>query len=350
MARSLPSSPRLAVLEHNLPPSGWEPAALPSSDSSRAPSIPEVNMTIRLATRPRKMNAKASITTRKRAGRLAVSPWFAVPCLVLFGAIVAYPTIQGIYYAFTNWSGLGSAISFIGLNNFIQLLHDPEAVGALTNTLEMTVVITIVQNAIGLALALGVNSRIKSRNALRTLFFAPVVMTPIIVGYLWQFLYVPNGPISALGADLGFSNLNILGSPNTAIWGVMSVAIWQYAGYSMVIFLAGMQNIPVDVSEAGAMDGANAVQRFRYITWPLLRTPLAINLTLSVITSLKLFDQVLATTQGGPGYSTQTLSTLLYNEAFLFNHYGYGIALGLIVFLLVMIITFAQMRLLRERD
>jgi raffinose/stachyose/melibiose transport system permease protein len=286
---------------------------------------------------------------RRRSRRHGVPFWFAVPALVFFLALVAYPTVQGVAYAFTDWSGLGSAIHFNGIDNFVGLFSDPQTAGALVNTLTMAVTITIAQNALGLLLALGVNSRIRSRNILRTLLFAPVVMTPIIVGYLWQFLYVPNGPISALAAALGFGPLNVLGDPATAIWGVVSVVVWQYSGYSMVIFLAGMQNIPEEIVEAAALDGAGAVKRFAYVTWPLLRTPLAINLTLSLITSLKLFDQVLATTQGGPGYATQTLSTLLYNQAFLYNRYGYGIALGLIVFVLIAVLGFAQMRLFREK-
>jgi raffinose/stachyose/melibiose transport system permease protein len=128
------------------------------------------------------------------------------------------------------------------------------------------------------------------------------------------------------------------------------VIVWQFSGYSMVIFLAGMQNIPKEVTEAAAIDGAGAVKRFLHVVWPLLRIPTLINVTLSLIMSLKLFDQVISTTQGGPGYSTQTLSTLLYNEAFLYNRYGYGIALGLVVFVLIAVVTFGQMRLFRERS
>lgn len=287
----------------------------------------------------------------RRRGRLyGVPVWFAVPGLFFFLAIVAYPTILGVYYAFTDWSGLGSSINFIGLDNFTALFSSRETVAALGNTVLMAASITILQNVIGLALALGVSSRIKSRNVLRTLLFAPVVMTPIIVGYLWQFLYVPDGPVSTIAAALGFSGVNVLGDPSTALWGVVSVVVWQYSGYSMVIFVAGIQNIPEEVGEAAELDGAGAFKRFAYVTWPLIRTATGINLTLSLITSLKLFDQVIATTQGGPGYATQTLSTLLYNQAFLYNRYGYGIALGLIVFLLIAVVAFAQMWLIRDRS
>jgi raffinose/stachyose/melibiose transport system permease protein len=287
--------------------------------------------------------------TARRKG-FGISPWFAFPALAFFTAIVAIPTILGVYYAFTNWDGISAAPSFIGFDNFVALFKNPETIQALGNTLLMAVVITIVQNAIGLALAAGVNSRIKSRNVLRTFLFAPVVMTPIIVGYLWQFLFIPNGPIASLAKLVGIPNLNMLGDPATAIWGVIIVVIWQHAGYSMVIFLAGMQGIPEEITEAAALDGAGAWKRFAHITWPLLRTPLVINITLSLIMSFKLFDQVMATTQGGPGYSTQTLSTLLYFEAFQFNQFSSGIALGVVVFLLTAVISFTQMRLFRDRN
>ena len=297
--------------------------------------------------------AAPSATRARRNERLRdrVPFWFAVPCLVLFAAIVAYPTIQGVYYAFTDWSGLGSAIHFNGLHNFVALFSSDQAVGALWHTLVMALAITVLQNAIGLAVALGLNSRIKSRNVLRTLLFAPVVMTPIIVGYLWQFVFVPGGPIASLSQLFGFGGgVNVLGDPTLARWGIVAIAVWQNLGYSMVIYLAGMQNIPAEVLEAASIDGAGPVKRFVWVTWPLLRTPTLINVTLSLIMSLKLFDQVMATTQGGPGNSTQTLSTLLYNEAFLYNKYGYGMALGLIAFILIAGISFGQMVLFRERN
>ena len=294
--------------------------------------------------------SRAPATARRPRRAAPVPFWFAVPCLLVFAVIVAYPTVQGTVYAFTDWSGLGSAIHFNGVSNFVELFRDPQTRTALTNTLLMAACITIAQNAIGLGLAAGLHSRIKSRNVLRTLLFAPVVMTPIIVGYLWQFIFVPGGPVATAARVLGLGpDVNVLGSPTTAIWGVMVVVIWQFSGYSMVIYLAGMQNIPSEITEAAALDGAGPLQRFRYVTWPLLRTPALISVTLSLIASLKLFDQVIATTQGGPGYSTQTLSTMLYNEAFLYNRYGYGIAFGLIVFVLIAAVTFGQMRAFRER-
>ncbi|WP_212747011.1 carbohydrate ABC transporter permease [Sinomonas gamaensis] len=296
-------------------------------------------------TRPRK-------AVRGGAAGARIPFWFAVPCLLIFAGVVAYPTLQGMYYAFTDWTGLGSDIHFNGIDNFVKLFSSPEAPEALGHTLLIAASVTIIQNLLGLLLAIGLHSKIKSRNVLRTLLFAPVVMTPVIVGYVWQFIFVPGGPFASLTESLGapVGGLNVLGDPAFAIWGIITIVIWQHAGYSMVIFLAGMQNVPDELLEASALDGANAVQRFFWITWPLLRTPTLINVTLSLISSMKLFDQVMATTQGGPGNATQTLSTLLFSEAFLYNNYGYGISLGLIVFILIAVISFGQMRLFRERD
>lgn len=301
---------------------------------------------------PPRSKARPEKAVRRRTSGSRVSFWFAVPCLLIFAGVIAYPTLQGTYYAFTDWTGLGSEIHFNGIDNFVKLFSSAEAPEALGHTLLIAACVTIIQNVIGLLLALGLHSKIKSRNVLRTLLFAPVVMTPVIVGYVWQFIFVPGGPFAgfteALGAPLG--GLNVLGDPAFAIWGIITIVIWQHAGYSMVIFLAGMQNIPDELLEASALDGASAAQRFFWVTWPLLRTPTLINITLSLISSMKLFDQVMATTQGGPGNATQTLSTLLFSEAFLYNNYGYGISLGLIVFILIVVISFGQMRLFRERD
>jgi raffinose/stachyose/melibiose transport system permease protein len=261
--------------------------------------------------------------------------------------VVLYPTIEGIVYSFTSWTGLGGGISFTGLANYRELIHSSEALDALAHTVVIAAVVTVAQNLVGLGLALALNSHIKSRGILRTILFAPVVMTPIVVGYMWQYIYTPSGALSGvLSGIAGHSagTVNFLGSPSLALWAVIIVIIWQYAGYSMAIFLAGLQNVPKELHEAAAMDGAGALKRFWWVTRPLLRTAIVINMTLALVTSLKTFDQVLALTQGGPGYATQTLSTLLFNEAFLFDRYGYGMTLAVALFVLVMVAAFAQLR------
>src|SRR6478735_2033672 len=293
-------------------------------------------------THPQVTTAAAS---RSRCrGRRRVSPtgaptlWFAAPALAIYALIVIYPSLGGAYYAFTDWSGIG-AHKWVGLENFKTLFTDDQSFGSLVNTIKLTVFIVIVQNAIGLMLALGVHTMIKSRYVLRTAFFAPAVLSPVVIAFLWKYMFNPQ-PDAGLNAMLGFFGLdflqqNWLGDPAVALWAIGLTVVWQYAGYSMVIFLAALQGIPRDLEEAAALDGAGRWQRFRHIVLPLIAPAMTINLTLSTIGGLKLFDQVFAITGGGPGYSTETLSTLIYKQAFVFGQYGYSTAAALVLTLLV---------------
>ena len=195
---------------------------------------------------------------------------------------------------------------------------------------------------------------IKSRNALRVLFFAPAVLSPVVIAFLWKYMLNPQ-PDAGLNAMLGFLGLdflqqNWLGDPSVALWAVGLTVVWQFAGFSMVIFLAALQGIPRELEEAAAIDGAGRFQRFRRIVLPLIAPAMTINLTLSTIGGLKLFDQVFAITNGGPGYSTETLSTLIYKQAFVFGAYGYSTAVALVLTLLVAGLALLQVRYLQGRE
>jgi raffinose/stachyose/melibiose transport system permease protein len=293
---------------------------------------------------------------RRRRGRgVNATPWlFVAPALLVYAFVVLYPSLAGIYYAFTDWTGIGSHKSFVGLQNFRDLLHDDRAIGSVRNTLLLTVVLVIVQTAVGLLLALGVHARIRSRMVLRVVFFAPVVISPVMVAFLWKYIYNPdpdaglNGLLGAVG--LGSLHQDWLGNPSIALWSVAATVIWQYAGYSMVIFLAGLEAIPKELNEAALIDGAGTFARFRHVTWPLLAPALTINVMLSTIGGLKLFDQVFAATNGGPGYSTETLSTVLYKEAFVYGHFGYSTAIALVLALFVAAVSLVQIQYLRSRE
>ena len=254
----------------------------------------------------------AARPARRRRARQVGSPtlWFAAPAIAIYALIVLYPSVSGAYYAFTDWSGIGSA-KWIGLENFKTLFRDDQSFGSLVNTIKLTAFIVVVQNAIGLALALAVHSRIKSRNVLRVFFFAPAVLSPVVIAFLWKYMLNPE-PDAGLNAMLGFLGLdflqqNWLGDPSVALWAIGLTVVWQFAGFSMVIFLAALQGIPRELEEAAAIDGAGRFQRFHRIVLPLIAPAMTINLTLSTIGGLKLFDQVFAITNGGPGYSTETL-------------------------------------------
>jgi raffinose/stachyose/melibiose transport system permease protein len=277
---------------------------------------------------------------------------FAVPALAFYLFAVLVPTTQGATYAFTDWNGLSKTFSFVGIDNIVKVLQDPTSFKALTNTLIIAIVFTVIQNIIGLALAIALNSKIKSRHFLKVLIFAPAVMTPVVVGYLWQYMLAPTGPVNSALEGLGLGALKQvwLGEPNLALGSIIFVLIWQFSGYSMVIFLAGLQGIPEELLEASAVDGAGPWRRFRSIVLPLLAPALTINIMLSMIGGLKIFDQVWILTGGGPGGTTHTLSTLMFREAFTYGDFGKSIALGLVLLVIVAAISVVQYRTLVKRE
>jgi raffinose/stachyose/melibiose transport system permease protein len=286
---------------------------------------------------------------RRRRFSVTTPSWlFAAPALLVYALVVLYPAISGVFYAFTDWSGIGEDMSFVGLANFRTLLGDEQAMGSIGNTLLLTLAVVAVQNGIGLLLALGVHAKLKSRALLRVIFFAPVVVSPVMVAFLWKYIYNPD-PSAGLNGLLGL-DVNWLGDPSVALWSVAGMVVWQYAGYSMVIFLAGLEGVPKELHEAAMIDGAGTVQRFRYVTWPLLAPALTINMMLSTIGGLKLFDQIFATTNGGPGYATETLSTVLYKQAFVFGKFGYSTAIALVLALFVAAVSLVQVYYLRNRE
>jgi raffinose/stachyose/melibiose transport system permease protein len=278
--------------------------------------------------------------------------WFVVPALGLYAFVVLIPTVRGSYYSFTDWDGLNPVKHWVGLDNFKAILHDGAARGAIKHTVLIAIAIMLIQNAIGLLLALGVNSGIKSRNILRVVLFAPAVMTPVVVAFLWQYLYTPDGAINRALEALGLGGLQQawLGNTSLALWCIVVVIVWQFAGYSMVIFLAGLQSIPDEIMEASAVDGAGTFRRFWYVTRPLLAPAITVNLMLSLIGGLKLFDQVWVLTGGGPGYATETLSTMIYRNAFQFGEFAYSTAIALLLTVFVAVVSGAQYKLLRRQE
>ncbi len=278
--------------------------------------------------------------------------WFVLPALALFSFVVLLPSARGVYYAFTDWDGLSPQWSLIGVDNFTAIADDPDAVQAIWHTLLIAVAVTVIQNGVGLLLALGVNTIIKSRNVLRVFLFAPAVVTPIVTAYLWRNLLGPDGAVNSLLAatGLGAWQQDWLGDPQLALWSVVTVVVWQFAGYSMVIFLAGLQSIPKEISEAAAMDGAGPARRFWWIVRPLLAPAITINLMLSIIGGIKLFDQVYALTGGGPGHATDTISTLIYKDAFTLGEFGYSIALAVVLTAIVAAVSAGQYAVLARNE
>jgi raffinose/stachyose/melibiose transport system permease protein len=239
---------------------------------------------------------------------------------------------------------------FVGLKNFVKIFQTPELVGSLWNTLFLAFGFLIFTNILGLLFALALNRGLKSRYVLRTLVFMPVVVSPIAVSYIWKFIFDYNGPLNQFVSSFGMPKQNWLASPTLAIWCVLVVLVWQNIGFIMVTYLAGLATVPVEMEEAAAIDGAGAFRRFRYVVLPMIQPSVAIATTLTLIQGLRVFDQVVALTNGGPAGATQTLALEVYNWAFTYQQFGFGAALALVLSLLILVFSIGQQYATRDRS
>lgn len=285
-------------------------------------------------------------------GSLAKVPWvLAVPGLFFVLAFVFVPIGTGAYYAFTDWDGLRPA-KFIGVGNFREVFRDPVTSGALRHTLELAGIFVVLVNSIGLLLALALNRTLKSRNILRAIFFVPVAMSPLAVSFIWQYIFDYTGALNQLldFVGLGSWKQGWVGDPRWALWTILVVLVWQFSGLTMVIYLAGLQGISDELIEASAVDGASMWMRFRRIVFPLLAPAITVAATLTTIFGLRVFDQVIALTGGGPVDASETLATQVWKQTFVNGRYGYGAANALILTILIAFIAFVQLIILRRRE
>lgn len=261
------------------------------------------------------------------------------------------PVAAGAWYALTNWDGLSSP-HFVGLANFSSIFSDAETRDALFHTLEIAGSFVVGANAIGLVLALSLNRVVRTRNFLRAVFFAPAAFSPVAVAFVWQYVFIPNGALNGILGAVGLSSWEQpwLGSPTFALWTIVMVLIWQFSGLTMIIYLAGLQGIPDELYEAAAVDGSSPRMQFRRITLPLLAPAMTVSITLTLVFGLRVFDQVIALTDGGPVNSTQTLATEIYQQSFAYGRFGYGAALAVILTALIAVMVFTQLIFLRRRE
>jgi raffinose/stachyose/melibiose transport system permease protein len=295
--------------------------------------------------------AQSRAPRRRRAVR-RVAWWFLAPALAIYVLVIVYPMLAGIWYAFTDWNGLDPDYRFVGLANFRRLAGDPQAVSSLKMTFVFAIAIALLQNLFGLALALALNERLRLRDPLRLLFFMPVVLTPLIISFLWKYIFSTQGPLNTVlaMAGLGAWQLSWLGDPMPAVASIVIATLWQSVGLAMVIYLAGLQSIPAELTEAARLDGAGPWQVLRFVTLPMLAPAMTVTIVNSLITSLKLFDQIYVLTGGGPGYATETMSTLIYKTAFTFAETGYGSAISVVFTFAVAAVVLAALHVLRRRE
>lgn len=270
------------------------------------------------------------------------------PALLVYCLFAVYPMLHVVWLSFMRWNGLTPTEQFVGLDNYVQVFtHDPVFWTAVRNTVLWTVLSVLFPPAIGFALALALNQNLPGRAPLRALFYLPVIIAPIAVATMWRWLYDPffgliNATMTALGAQRFIQDW--LGDPNVALYSMFVAYVWQTVGFSLVLFLAGLQGVSQTLVEASRIDGAGRFQVFRHVTLPALRPTIAVVLVLSIINSLKAFDIVYGMTGGGPAQSTQMLALWAYTKAMQLGDFGRGAAISVVLLVITIAIVIPYLR------
>jgi raffinose/stachyose/melibiose transport system permease protein len=265
---------------------------------------------------------------------------FYIPALLLFLALTVYPLISGFALSFTDWDGYTSERAYVGFDNYLRLLEDPTFRRVLVNTVIYGVGSTFLQQVLGLSLALALDRAVRGRGVFRAIVYLPVLVSPVIMGTMYYLLLqYNNGALNDIVALFGGEPIAWLSSANGSVAIIVIVNSLQFVGLSMIIYLAGLQSISETYYEAAALDGANSRQLFRYITLPLLKPAIVTSVILNLIGGLKLFDIIKVLTNGGPGYSTNSVSTFIGVTYFDAQSAGYASAMGISLFVMIMVVT-----------
>lgn len=279
---------------------------------------------------------------------------FMLPATLVIVFVYVVPFLSSIYFSMTDWNGISWNMKFIGLKNYLDILHEQSVGEVFMNNVKYFLLLVFVQNFVGLMIALLLNTKMKGRNFFRAVFFMPTIVSIVAVGFIWSLIFDPmNGPIPILVQNFHLNFLKDfqwLGDINNSLYVISGINIWQWAGWNMVIYLAGLQSIPKELLESADVDGARSIKRFLNVTLPMLAPAITVNIVSSSIGALKLFDLPFILTKGGPGHASETLAITIYNNSFLSNKMGYGIALSLVLFLLVLIVSILQMVYLRAAE
>ncbi|HLO12423.1 MAG TPA: sugar ABC transporter permease [Pseudoneobacillus sp.] len=276
---------------------------------------------------------------------------FVGPALLFFLIIQIIPFLMGVYYSFTSWNGVSSAVEWVGIENYIKIFkNDQSFVNSFLFTTKFMLAAVIISNLIGFGLALLLNAALKTRNILRTVFFIPNVIGGLLLGFIWQFIFVKGFASIGNITDLSFFKLPWLGDEATAFWGIVIVFAWQIAGYMMVIYIAALQGVDHNLLEAAKIDGASNWTLLTKIIIPLILPAFTICIFLTISMAFKIFDINISLTNGGPFNSTQSVAINIYQEAFQNNRYGLGTAKSILFFLVVAVFTTVQVLITKKRE
>ena len=287
---------------------------------------------------------KKGMTGRKRTFLM-----ITIPIVLLFFCFNTLPLIQGIIYSFTNFKGYGS-YDWVGLRNYIDLFQDSRVGNSYLFTFKLAICATIVVNVISLVLALGLNSKIKFKSALRGAYFVPNILGALVVGYIFNYFFTYILP--AFGKMIGSGTLgsSMLSNEKLAWIAVVIVCAWQSIAMNTIIYISGLQTVPEDVYEAGSIDGATGWKKFKNLTFPLILPFFTINMVLCVKNFLMVFDQIMALTKGGPAQSTESISYLIYQNGMCGGQFGFQSANAVIFFIVIVGLSVFQLGVLGKKE
>jgi len=274
---------------------------------------------------------------------------FVLPAFIFFAIFAFYPMINAFIISFTDYN-LMTPPKFVWLENYVRMINDGRFKVVVSNTLIFVVGSTIPTVVISLVLALVLYRKFVGRDLVRSLYFLPVVFSGVVVSIVWRLLYHPSGLINSTLETFIGTSLNWITSRQIAPLALIILNVWQSMGYYMLIFIAGLQNIPSDFYDAAEVDGANNFQSFWHITFPLLKPTSLLVLVISIINFFQTFTYQYVMTKGGPSDATNVISLYIYHNAFQYQYMGYASAMSIVMFIFIMILTLIQFRFVSTED
>ena len=284
---------------------------------------------------------------KRMNGRERTFLLITIPILALFFCFNTLPLIKGVIYSFTNFRGYGE-FDWVGLRNYADLFTDARVGKSYLFTFKLAIVATIVVNVLSLVLALGLNSKIKFKSALRGMYFVPNILGALVVGYIFNYFFTYILP--AVVKMMGGKGDSILASSKWAWVAIVIVCAWHSVAMNTIIYISGLQTVPEDVYEAGSLDGATGWKKFKNLTFPLILPFFTINMVLCMKNFLMVFDQIMALTKGGPAQSTESISFLIYNNGMAGGQFGFQSANAVVFFVVIVVISVLQMNFLGNKE
>ena len=291
------------------------------------------------------IRGRGEMSMKKMNERKRTFLLMTIPVVALFFCFNTLPLLKGVMYSFTNFKGFGS-YDWVGFRNYMDLFQDVRVGNSYWFTFKLAIVTTIVVNVISLLLAMALNSKIRAKSFFRGAYFLPNILGALVVGYIFNYFFTYILP--AVGEMIGWETLSssLLSSKNLAWIAIVIVCAWQAIAMNTIIYISGLQTVPEDVYEAGAIDGATGWNKFKNLTFPLILPFFTINMVLCVKNFLMVFDQIMALTKGGPAQSTESISYLIYQNGMAGGQFGFQSANAVIFFLVIVAISVTQMTVL----